>query len=119
MLAQQAVKIVITIPLAIISAAGIIGYFYISFGRLYEKREDRLRIGLLAFGLPMIALMSGIGILLIWNPLAIGILELLLLLSAVTSIILWQSIISPYKMADWWTKMAIKLNKKKSENDEQ
>lgn len=98
------INVVGTVLLGLILLIVLIGYVYIDIRHLYRERERRRLIGLLAFVLPMSALLSSIGILLIWNPLARSLFWLLLILAGVVSIILWQSIVSPYEMADWWSK---------------
>ena len=108
---ETVLNIIATVLLGIITIAGLGSYLYIDLCRLYKKRERRKWIGLLAIILPLIALTSGIGILMIWNILARRLFWQLLLLAGVVSFILWQSITSPYKIADWWSKLGNWLKK--------
>jgi hypothetical protein len=103
----KVMNIVGTVILGIILLIVLIGYVYIDIRHLYRERERRWWIGLLAFILPMTGLLAGIGILVIWNQLIRSLFWLLLIFAGVLSIILWQSIVSPYEMADWWTKFGI------------
>jgi hypothetical protein len=106
-------KIGITFLLSILGVSGLIGYFYISFRRLYRIRENRWWVGPLAFGLPLISITFGILILMVWNPITRSDFGILFFLSFIVSLILSQSVTSPYKLADWWIEFGKWLQKRK------
>jgi hypothetical protein len=98
-------KIIVTVLLVIVSIGGIAGYFYIDIRRLYQEKENRWWVGLLAIGLPIISFISGVVILMLWNPSARKVFWFLLLFIVGVSLILRESIVSPYEMADWWSQV--------------
>jgi hypothetical protein len=49
----------------------------------------------------------------LWNPLVINIFFPLLFLGLFISFILYQSVISPYKLADWWVEFGKWLKNRK------
>ncbi len=106
------VNIVGTILLGIIVVAALVEYVYIDIRHLYRDRERRRWIGLLAFLSPLTGLLAGIGILMIWNPIIRSLFWLLVIFAAVLSVIFWQSIISPYELAEWWGKLGAWLKKR-------
>jgi hypothetical protein len=106
------VQIAGTLFLGAILLIVLIGYVYIDIRHLYREREQRRMIGLLALLLPFTGLLAGIGILMIWNSLLRSLFWLLVIFVLVVSIILWQSVISPYEMTDWWSKLGAWLKKR-------
>jgi hypothetical protein len=111
---QHLIRILLTIVLSVLSISALLGYFYISFGGFYRNREKRWWIGILAFSLPAIALFSGLLIWTLWNPLVSVMFWYLFGFSLFVSYILYQSITSPYKAADWWIEFSKWLQKRKS-----
>lgn len=53
-------------------------------------------------GLNFMAGMALIGILLLWNPLAKDLLDVLLIFNAVISLLLGESLVSPIRLSHWW-----------------
>jgi hypothetical protein len=106
-------KVSLTIILSVLSFSGLIGYFYLSFRRLYQNRDNRWWVGLVAFILPLISLTFGIFILMMWNPITRSDFWPLFFLSFIVSLILGQSVTSPYKLADWWIEFGKWLQKRK------
>ena len=108
------VKVGLTVIFSILGTVGLLGYFYLSFGGFYRNRENRRWAGFLAIGLPFIALTFGLLIWMLWNPLVSSIFWALLLLGLFISVLLGQSVTSPYKLADWWIVFDKWLQKRKS-----
>ncbi len=108
------IKVSLTLILSLMSVGGLVGYFYVSFGRFYRNRKNRWWVGPLAFGLPLISFIFGILILMMWNPITRSDFWPLFLISLIISLILGQSITSPYKLADWWIEFGKWLQKRKS-----
>jgi hypothetical protein len=107
------IKISITVLLSSIAMIGILGYFYISISGIYRNPQNRWWVGLLSIGLPIVTLFSGLIIWMLWNPLIIDVIVPLLILSLFVSVLLGQSITSPYKLADWWIEVGKWRQKRK------
>ncbi len=90
----------------------IFGYTYFNIRYIYSNRERRYGFGLLAFLLPFTGLLAGVVILMIWKPLTRSLFLPLVIFSVFLSVILWQSIVSPYQMAEWWGKLGAWLKKR-------
>jgi hypothetical protein len=96
------IRIIITFLLSSIIIISLFGYLYLSLRKSYANKVKRRWVGLLAMGLPFVSFTLGLIIWMLWNPLVIKIFLPLLFLGMFISFILYQSIISPYKLADWW-----------------
>lgn len=108
-------RVGLTLILSLSGVSALLGYLYLSFRRFYRKRENRWWVSLLAIGLPFIALTSGLLIWMLWNPLVSSLFWVFLFLSFLISVILCQSVTSPYKMADWWIEFDKWRQKRKSQ----
>lgn len=65
-----------------------------------------------ASGLNFVAGMALIGILLLWNPLAKSLLDVLIILNAVISLLLGESLVSPIQLARWWRDVQDRIRKR-------
>ncbi len=106
------INIVGSVLCGMIFVITMFGYVYIDIRHLYREHERRRWIGLLAFLLPLTGLLAGIAILMIWNPLIRSLFWFLVIFAGVLSIVLWQSVVSPYEMADWWSKLGAWLKQR-------
>ena len=104
---QSVMRMIFTIILSITGISALLGYFYLSMGRFYQYREKRWWVGMLAFVLPGIALLFGLFIWMMWDSRVATMFWYLFGFSLFVDFILYQSVTSPYKMADWW----LELNK--------
>jgi hypothetical protein len=105
------IRVVFTIVFSVVGFSALLGYFFLSFGRLYQNRENRWWAGALAFILPAITILFGLLIWALWNPLVSGIFWYLFGFGLFVAYVLYQSVISPYTAADWWAEFSKWLQK--------
>ena len=108
----EIINIIVTVILGMIVVIALFVYMYIDIRHLFRDRDRRWKIGLMAFLSPLVGVLAGIGILMIWNPSIRPLFWMLVIFAMVLSIILWQSIVSPYKLADWWGQLGAWIKKK-------
>ena len=111
---QSIIRVVLTTIFSVISFSALFSYFFLNFGRLYQNRENRWMAGTLAFILPAITTLFGLLTWVLWNPLVSGIFWYLFGFSLFVDYVFYQSAVSPYKAADWWTEFSEWLQKRKT-----
>lgn len=70
--------------------------------------SEKLSVNNLFWGESVLIFVGGmalIGILLLWNPLAKDLLDVLLILNGIISLLLGESLVSPVRLSRWWRNM--------------
>lgn len=106
-------KIFFSTLLVMIGVIAFVSYFYLDIRRCYQRQENRWWVGVLVTILPFIGLSIGLFVWMLWNPAIRPLFGILWFSCLVLSIILGQSVTSPYKMADWWNEFGKWLEKRK------
>lgn len=101
------IKWAFTFILSCIAIMAIVIERYVSLKYIFRQIAGDEKISInrafwIESGLSFVAGIALIGILLLWNPLAKNLLDVLLILNAIISLLLGESLVSPIRLTRWW-----------------
>lgn len=110
------IKWTFTFILFCIALAAIVIEHYVSLKYIFRQIAGNEKISInksfwTVSGLFFVAGIALIGILLLWNPLAKNLLDVFLILNAIISLLLGESLVSPIRLSRWWRNAPSKKRK--------